>query len=106
MVSLNGIIYSNGDYLIVRTKYPVGRQYRVMTKNRKLHTHVRSMKEAIDLANFAKHKRIPTGSKVDYLISLKRITTNEEMIEKLECLIEIKKNRNQKYFNSQKGIRK
>lgn len=105
MVFLNGIIYSNGDYFIIRTQYPIKRQYRVMTKNRKLHTHVRSMKEAIDLANFAKHKKIPTGSKVDYLISLRRIATDEEMIEKLECLIEIKKNRNQKYFNSQKGVR-
>lgn len=92
--------------MIVRTKYPVNRQYRVMTRNRKLHTHMKSEKEAIDLSNFAKYNHIPIGSKVDYLISLRRIVTDPDMILKLDNLIDIKLNRKQKYFNSQKGIRK
>ena len=103
---MNNIVYSNGDYLVIRTKYPLNRQYRVMTSDRKLHTHMKSLKEAIDLSNFAKHNHIPTGSKVDYLISLRRIVRDDIMIEKLDNLIEIKLNRNQQYFNSQKGIRK
>lgn len=101
---MNEIVYSNGDYIIVRTRYPVGRQYRVMTKDRKLHTHMRTKKEAIDLSNFAKHKKIPSGSKVDFLISLKRVSTDKVMIDKLEGLIEIKLSRKQIYYNSQKGI--
>ena len=92
--------------MIVKTKPIHGRYYRVMSRDRKLHTHMRSKKEAIDLVNFAKHGHIPTGSKLDYLISLRRIVTDQEMINELECLINIKRNRNQRYFNSQKGVRR
>ena len=85
---MSNIKYNNQIYEVKFTRYPKNRRYKVqMIHNPDLHTHVRSLKEAIDLANYAKYDHIPKGAKADYLYSLYRIMTNEKSKSKIRDLI-------------------
>ena len=77
----------------------------MISSDYKVHSHLRSKKEAIDLANYAKYNKIPQSAKIDYLISLSRLVRDPDTTAKLEELIEIKKNRksSHKYINVNKG---
>lgn len=81
------LVHHNGKYKIVRTRYPKNRPYMVVSKDNKLHTHLRTLKEAIDLANFAKYNEIPKGASEDYLISLLRIAKGKNYRDKINKLI-------------------
>lgn len=86
---MSNLKYSNQIYEVKFTRYPKNRRYRVqLIKNPDIHTHVRTLKEAIDLANYAKHKHIPERAKVDYLHSLYRILIDEELKSKVQSLID------------------
>ncbi|MCM1219783.1 MAG: hypothetical protein NC548_35320, partial [Lachnospiraceae bacterium] len=45
------------------------------------------LKEAIDLANYAKHEEIPPKAKSDYLISLYRVAVSIDYRARLDGLI-------------------
>ena len=76
-------------YEIKYTRYPKNRRFKVqLIKNPDIHTHVRSLKEAIDLANYAKYNHIPEGAKADYLYSLYRISTNRRARVAIELIID------------------
>lgn len=97
---MSNMIYSNGSYFVIRTVSPKHRPFKVVSCNYKLHTHVRNKKEAIDLANYAKHEKIPRNASIDYLVSFSRLVIdNEGLLEKVENLIEVKKNKKEKYIN-------
>lgn len=71
--------YSNGEYDIKYTRYPNRRRYRVqLNSDPEYHTHVRTLKEAVDLANFAKYREIPKMASYDYLESLLRLSKDEK----------------------------
>lgn len=85
---MSNIKYSNSMYEIKYTRYPKNRRYKVqLIRNPDIHTHVRSIKEAIDLANYAKYDHIPEGAKADYLYSLYRISTNRKTRVTIEKII-------------------
>ena len=76
-------------YEIKYTRYPKNRRFKVqLIKNPDIHTHVRSLKEAIDLANYAKYNHIPEGAKADYLYSLYRISTSRRTRVAIELIID------------------
>ena len=87
---MSNIKYSNKMYEVKYTRYPKNRRYKVQLIHRpEYHTHVRSLKEAIDLANYAKHKHIPENAKADYLYSLYRILIDDQLKSKVRERIEI-----------------
>lgn len=87
---MSNIKYSNQIYEVKYTRYPKNRRYKVQLIHRpEYHTHVRSLKEAIDLANYAKHKHIPDNAKADYLYSLYRILTDIQLKSKVQAKIEV-----------------
>ena len=55
--------YFNGTYEVKQTRYPPNRPFKVqlITDPDSYHTHVRTLKEAIDLANYAKHGEVPSS---------------------------------------------
>lgn len=76
-------------YEIKYTRYPKNRRFKVqLIKNPDIHTHVRSLKEAIDIANYAKYNHIPEGAKADYLYSLYRISTSRRTRVAIELIID------------------
>lgn len=86
---MSNLKYSNQMYEVKFTRYPKNRRYRVqLIRNADIHTHVRTLKEAIDLANYAKHKHIPEKAKADYLHSLYRILTDEKLRNKVQLIID------------------
>lgn len=86
---MSNIRYNNSMYEIKYTRYPKNRRFKVqLIKNPDIHTHVRSLKEAIDLANYAKYNHIPEGAKADYLYSLYRISTNRRIRVAIELIID------------------
>ena len=86
---MSNIRYNNSMYEIKYTRYPKNRRFKVqLIKNPDIHTHVRSLKEAIDLANYAKYNHIPEGAKADYLYSLYRISTNRRTRVVIELIID------------------
>lgn len=86
---MSNIRYNNSMYEIKYTRYPKNRRFKVqLIKNPDIHTHVRSLKEAIDLANYAKYNHIPEGAKADYLYSLYRISTNRRTRVAIELIID------------------
>lgn len=71
-------------YDIKYTRYPANRPFKVQLRSdQNYHTHMRTLKEAIDLANFAKYKHMPDAIKPDYLESLIRISNDEVWSSKL-----------------------
>lgn len=86
---MSNIRYNNSMYEIKYTRYPKNRRFKVqLIKNPDVHTHVRSLKEAIDLANYAKYNHIPEGAKADYLYSLYRISTSRRTRVAIELIID------------------
>lgn len=86
---MSNIRYNNSMYEIKYTRYPKNRRFKVqLIKNPDIHTHVRSLKEAIDLANYAKYNHIPEGAKADYLYSLYRISTSRRTRVAIELIID------------------
>ena len=91
MIITSNLKYFNGKYEIKHTRYPNGRRSRVQLKiNPNYHTHMRTFKEAIDIANFAKYKEIPNKADIDYLESLLRLTQNEEFRKEIEQIMNSK----------------
>lgn len=96
---MSNIKYSNQMYEVKYTRYPKNRRYKVQLIHRpEYHTHVRSLKEAIDLANYAKHKHIPDNAKADYLYSLYRILTDVQLKSKIQAEIEVQLQRRGKSY--------
>lgn len=90
---MSDVKYSNGQYIVKHTKYPKNRPFKVqLVSDPNYHTHLRTLKEAIDAANYAKHHLIPLNAKVDYLDSIQRLLTSPKEVHSLEYLIESKKN--------------
>lgn len=81
--------YFNGTYEVKQTRYPPNRPFKVqlITDPDSYHTHVRTLKEAIDLANYAKHGEVPSSAKVDYLLSLYRVIVNDKLRSKINSMI-------------------
>ena len=81
---LSNLRYSNGEYEIKYTRYPNHRRYRVqLSSDPDYHTHMRTLKEAVDLANFAKYQEIPDKASLDYLESLLRVVRDEKFRKKI-----------------------
>lgn len=81
--------YFNGTYEVKQTRYPPNRPFKVqlITDPDGHHTHVRTLKEAIDLANYAKYREVPSSAKVDYLLSLYRVVVDEKLRSKINSMI-------------------
>lgn len=89
---MSDVKYDNGTYIVKRTRYPKNRRYKVqLTSDPSYHTHLRTLKEAIDAANYAKHHLIPMKAKVDYLDSIQRLLPDSREVHNLEVIIESKK---------------
>ena len=75
---MSSMQYSNGIYEVKLTRYPKNRRYKVqLIKSPDVyHTHLRTLKEAVDLANYAKYQHLPNYSKVDYLYIYYRLMTS------------------------------
>ena len=71
-----------------------------------LHTHIRSKKLAETIINNVCSEKIPLHSHSRTLESMKRLSCNEKYIEKIEEILEVRKQkgRKQNYFNP--GIKK
>lgn len=96
---MSNIKYSNKIYEVKYTRYPRNRRYKVqLVRNPNYHTHVRSLKEAIDLANYAKYKHIPENAKSDYLYSFYRILVDDDLRAQVRSIIDIKLRRRGKSY--------
>ena len=71
-----------------------------------LHTHIHSKKLAETIINNVCSEKIPLHSHSHTLESMKRLSDNEKYIEKIEDILEVRKQkgRKQNYFNP--GIKK
>lgn len=97
-------IFKKDEFIII--PFFKGRKQEFMVVNTKKefkngHTHLKSFKMAKYLINLARCKKINSGLRPYLLTSLKRISKDQEYIEKLEEILAIKKNKGQKssYYN-------
>lgn len=85
---MSNIVYTNGTYVVKKTRYPKNRHYKVAhIRDDKLHTHVKTKKCAIDLCNFAKYKQLPRHADLDYLVSLSRLVMNKKFLSEITEMI-------------------
>lgn len=81
---MSNMRYTNGIYEVKYTRYPNHRHFRVqLIVDPKYHTHMRTLKEAIDLANFAKYHEIPEKASLEYLRSFLRIVRDRKFLKKI-----------------------
>lgn len=97
-------IFKKDEFIII--PFFKGRKQEFMVVNTKKefkngHTHLKSFKMAKYLINLARYKKINAGLRPYLLTSLKRISKDQEYIEKLEEILEVKKNKGNKdsYYN-------
>lgn len=82
-------IYRKGDYIILT----VGHEYIVVNREKVFkdgHTHIKSFKTAEMILNMALHKRVPSHLSSYLLTSLKRISNDEDYVDEIESLIDVK----------------
>jgi hypothetical protein len=79
-------------YEVKHTRYPANRPFKVqlITDPDGHHTHIFTLKEAIDLANYAKYKEVPPDAKIDYLCSLYRLAINPKFKSAIDSAIKNK----------------
>lgn len=78
------------------------------------HTHMNSVKAAIDLINFVMNKKLPRRTSIRYLESMCRISDDEIFKSKIQQFVEVKINKNKnkcqkrnlKYLSRGKGKKK
>lgn len=85
------------DYTIDRTKN--GYRVRLNIDDSK-HTHLKSKQGAINAVKYVTYCKIPKNTSDYYLISLQRLSTNKKYIDKIQVLLDTRKNKsNQRYYN-------
>ena len=71
------------------------------------HSHIKNFKTAVFIAELSIHKRLPHDLCKYLLVSLIRVNDDEEYCNKIQELLDAKKDKGKKYyFNSQKGVRR
>ena len=91
-------IYSKENFVIIRADA----EFIVINKDKQFkdgHTHIRNFKTAKYLIDMVIHKRIPYHLPMYLLVSLRRLSADDNYIQKLQRLITIKENRKQQYIN-------
>ena len=91
-------IYSKDNFVIIRADA----EYIVINKSKQFaegHTHIRHFKTAKYLIDMVIHGRIPYHLPIYLLVSLRRLSADDNYIQKLQRLITIKENRKQQYIN-------
>ncbi len=91
-------IYSRNEYMIIQ----MSRGFIVINRNKRFeegHTHIRNFKTAKMLIGLAIRKSAPCHLPPYLLISLSRITEDDDFRTKMLELAEVKKNKKQKYVN-------
>lgn len=64
------------------------------------HTHINNYKTCLYLINLSIHNSIPHHLNEYFLISLKRLATDEDYIEKIDKLLETKSNKERQTFRN------
>lgn len=98
-MAANNCIFRRGRFIILQ----VGHEYIAVNQDKvfkKGHTHVQSFKQAEYLINMSIHKRVPHHLSPYMLTSLIRLSNDEEYTEKISQLLEVKKDRKQRYVNA------
>ncbi len=83
-------VYQDGNFKVYRAGHHFivhNAQYPFVEK----HTHVKSYKQALKLIKCARFREIPRSLSAYLLISLIRLTDDEEYTYKLEELVEVRK---------------
>lgn len=91
-------IYSKNEFIIIK----VGNEYVVINRNKDFkngHSHIKNFNTAKYIIDMVIHKRIPNHLPIYLLISLLRISDDDDYKTKIQDLIDVKNNRNQKYTN-------
>lgn len=71
------------------------------------HTHINNYKTAVYIIDLAIHKSIPHHICEYFMISLKRLSTDDDYIRKIDDILESKQNRHHKpYYNKPKHFKK
>jgi hypothetical protein len=102
---VNIVLYEDENYRIVKVSEKNRNTFILGSKHkRELHGHFESYNLAFKTLNIVTIKKIPNSISLYALVGIKRVTDDEELIQKVDNLIKQKCNRkNQFYFNSQKG---
>ena len=82
-------IYSKESFVIIRADA----EFIVINKDKQFkdgHTHIRNFKTAKYLIDMVIHKRIPYHLPIYLLVSLRRLSADDNYIQKLQRLITIK----------------
>lgn len=92
-------IYKKNEYIII--PFYKGRKQEFMVVNTKKefqngHTHLKSFKMAKYLINLARFKKINSSLRPYLLTSLKRISNDKSYIERIEEILESKKDQTDK----------
>lgn len=91
-------IYDMGDGYIIHNidkPFPEG------------HTHLNNYKTAVYIIDLAIHKSIPHHVHTYFLVSLKRISTDKEYIQKIDELLDAKNKKTfTRYYNKPKHFKK
>lgn len=69
------------------------------------HSHLKSFKMAVLIADLAEHKRIPHHLSRYLLISLIRVSNDSEYVRKVQDLLD-NKSKKDYYYNANKGVRR
>lgn len=91
-------VYCRNEYIIIR----IGDEYVVYNKRKEFsngHSHIKNFKTAKYLIDMAISKRIPNHLSCYLLTSLIRISDDLKYQIKIQELIDVKKNKKQKYIN-------
>lgn len=91
-------IYTKKNFAII----DMDEGYIVINKDKEFkqgHTHITNFNTAKYVIDMVSHLRIPYHLPIYLLISLQRLSDNKEYIEKIEELIQNKRNKEHKYVN-------
>lgn len=100
------IVYKKNEFII----FSVSNEFIVYNTKKEWkdgHTHLKNFKSSKNAIFFVIYNKIPRDHSFYYLTSLMRISNNEEYINKIDSLLQVKKNKDKNYyFNSNKGIKR
>lgn len=99
------VLYQKDHYIIFKVEHGVI----VYNQNKRFkdgHSHLKNFKSAKDAIRLVKHKKIPRRVRGYYLMTLFRLSEDENYRDKIEQLIEVREQKGNKpiYCNINKGV--
>lgn len=96
---MEDLVFKKEEYVVLEKRKEGRKNYIVVNTKKKFeegHTHLKSYKSARCAVDYAIKKKVPRNTDLYFLVSLIRITRDEEYRRKLTELVEVRKQKGKK----------